>query len=98
MIECMGKATDCELYDKVVGLAAARIIVYSDMITQVTTPLCSQAAKELLESNSIQVKADKIVTNILNKDRSATCPMELKAQNTTNNKEFFLEIRKLMQL
>lgn len=93
LIECINKfkLKDCILHDKVVGLAAARLIIYSEMFSRVITPLASRPAVELLNNANIILKATLVVDNILNKDKSSICPMELKAQNLSN-KDFFLEI------
>jgi len=93
--ECKSKFKDCILHDKVVGLAAARLIIYSNIISLVITDLASKPAEGLLNKNSVIVKAQKIVDNILTKDKSAICPMELKAQRIDNNEDFFSEINNI---
>ena len=93
--ECKSKFKDCILHDKVVGLAAARLIVYSDMISLVITDIASKPAEELLNKNNVILNAQKIVDNILTKDKSAICQMELKAQLKEDNHEFFLEINNI---
>ncbi len=93
-----GKLDNCALHDKVIGLAAARVIVFSGMISSVQTGLVSEQAKTLLEQNSIALEAADIVKNIMNKDKSDICPMEKKAQEITDNKEFFLELLKNLNL
>jgi hypothetical protein len=70
------------LFDKVIGLAAARLVVYSGIIAAIHTRLISQPAKQLLKENSIKIEADEIVANILRKDKSAVCPGEIIALNT----------------
>lgn len=89
--ECKGKYTHCRLYDKVMGLAAARLIVYSGMIDKVTTPLASTSAVALLKENNIKIAAGKVVDCIMNKDRTGRCPMEIKAEPMTNE-AFFQEM------
>ena len=88
------KISGCVLYDKVVGLAAARLIVYSGFIIEVHTPVVSKKAKKLLEQNQIKINYEEIVENILRKDSQGVCPMETKAHNITN-KEFYFELNKL---
>lgn len=96
LVECIkkykSKFKDCTLHDKVVGLAAAKLILYSNMVSNVITKICSKLAKELLQRNNIKLKAQNIVDNILTKGRSI-CPMELKAKVIDDNKEFFLEMK-----
>ncbi|PIN86598.1 hypothetical protein COV19_03705 [Candidatus Woesearchaeota archaeon CG10_big_fil_rev_8_21_14_0_10_44_13] len=83
---------ECILHDKVVGLAAARLIVHMGCISYVHTDLCSIPAKELLESKKIGLEAKMIVDNILNKDRSGICRMELKAMEIKDDEKFFSEL------
>ncbi len=87
LVECVNKfkLKNCVLYDKVVGLAAARLIVYSKMISNVITPVCSKQAKELLTKNKIKIEAEQIVDNI-------DCPMEKMAIETEDNELFFKEL------
>ena len=98
LVECISTFQDAlreaTLHDKVIGLAAARIIVFSEMINQVKTQLCSMRAKELLEKNDINLKSDKIVKNILTKDKDDICPMEKKAIEIDDNQMFYLEMAK----
>ncbi len=86
--ECMGKYKSCTLYDKVVGLAAARLIVYSGMVSVVVTPLASKPAIALLKESMIEIIAEKKVDNILSKDKRSICPMEAKALKM-DNEAFF---------
>jgi hypothetical protein len=93
-----GKLQGCTLHDKVVGLAAARLIIYSGMISEVITPLMSMQAKALLEETGMPLKAEAVVKNIMNKDRSDVCPMEKKAQEIQDNKEFAEELFKKLNI
>jgi hypothetical protein len=85
------KIDDCVLYDKVVGLAAARMIVYGGFITEVYTKIISKPAFELLTHININVKYENITPNILMKDKRGICPMEKKAMEITDNSKFFNE-------
>ncbi|MFC1754548.1 DUF1893 domain-containing protein [Thermoproteota archaeon] len=80
---------DCILHDKVIGLAAARIIMYSAMVSHVFTRTSSRPAKSLLEKNGIPVDAQETVGNIMNNEKSSICPMELKAISIEDNELFF---------
>lgn len=102
LLDCIKKYQsqfqNCTLYDKVVGLAAARLIVYSKMISLVITQVSSKSAQELLVKNNIKIKTQNIVENILTKDKSFICPMELKAQIIDDNNLFFLQIKNKLNL
>jgi hypothetical protein len=80
------------LFDKVIGLAAARLVVYSGIITAIHTRLISQPARKLLQENKVKIEADEIVANILRKDKSAICPGEIIALNTDDQNDFLAKI------
>lgn len=80
------------LFDKVIGLAAARLVVYSGIIEVIHTKLISQPAKQFLKENEIKIEADEIVANILRKDKSSVCPGEIIALNTDDQHEFLAKI------
>jgi hypothetical protein len=88
---CKGKYVRCSLYDKVIGLAAAKLIVFSGMVDSARTPLASESAASHLEENGISLDTEKLVPNILNMDRSGVCPMEALA-GTMGDEEFYREM------
>ena len=90
--EC--KDTGCTLFDKVIGLAAARIILHTKIIDKVIAGVASEPAIELLEKNGIKINAAVIVKNILRQDRTDICPREKKAM-IMSNEEFFNEMKKI---
>lgn len=83
-----GKYPGASLHDKVVGLAAARLIVYSGTIKRVVTPLASQPAADYLREKKVELVCQNIVPNIMNKDKTGLCPMEEKALHMTDE-EFY---------
>jgi hypothetical protein len=80
------------LYDKVIGLAAAKLVVYSEIISEIQTLLISQPAKKFLEENGIKIEAEKTAANILTQDRLAICPGEIIALNTAEPDAFSQKI------
>ncbi len=88
---------DCILYDKVVGLAAAKLIVYSQMITTVITSVVSKNAQSLLQKNKIHLEAQKIVSHILQPDKHLICPLEIQALNIDDHTLFFQKIKKSLK-
>ncbi len=80
------------LFDKVIGLAAARLIVYSGIIAAIHTSLVSQPANKFLEENKVKIDADEVVANILRKDKSAVCPGEIIALNTDDQEAFLAKL------
>jgi hypothetical protein len=98
IVMCVMKCNEsnCTLFDKVVGLAAARIIIHSKRISKVITNVISEPALSLLKSNKIEVEAKKKVPNILNDSKTGVCPMEQKAKIITDNSKFYKTMKNLI--
>lgn len=100
LVECINKfyskVNACILHDRVIGLAAAKLIVYSNIISKVRSEVCSEYSGHYLLNNEIDIITDKIVKNILTKDKLSICPMELKAKNMEDNKLFYLQLKKML--
>lgn len=84
------------LHDKVVGLAAAKLIVYSGIIFEVHTPMASRSARDFLEEKGIKLHAKEIVPNILSKDGHSICPGEVIALNTAEPDTFTKQIMAML--
>lgn len=84
----------CILHDRAIGLAAAKLVVYSRNISGVNARIASRPAIEFLEQNKIPIQAETVVDNILRKDKKGICPMELLASKIKSPKKFFEEIKK----
>ena len=84
------------LHDKVMGLAAARLIVCSGIIAEIFTMVASRPAKEFLEESSIRLTAFDVTANILTKDKSTICPAEVIALGTSDPNAFLQKIRAMM--
>lgn len=100
LLECVSNYNSnkkCFLYDKIIGLGAAKIIVYSKMIIQVTAGTITYSAKTLLEKNKIIVVSDNIVKRIMNKDKTDLCPFEKKAVEIFDNEEYYNEVKKIIK-
>jgi len=86
------------LHDKVMGLAAARLIVHSGIITEIFTAVASRPARQFLEKNGIMLTASEVVENILTRDQSAVCPGEVIALGTDDPDAFIQKINNMMNL
>ena len=99
LIECIKryklKFKGCVLHDKIIGLAAARLIIHSKMIKLAFGCIVSKPAKDLLEKNGIKINTQEIVNNILNKNEDGICPMEKKAIEIKDDVLFLSEMDKL---
>jgi hypothetical protein len=80
LFDCIekNKGTGYTLYDKVTGLASARLIIYSQIASKLITNVISKKALDYL-NKKIELNYDKVVDNILDKERKSICPMEQKA-------------------
>ena len=85
------------LYDKVIGLAAAKLIVYSKIISEIQTLLVSQPAKKFLEENKIPLKAKNTVDNILTKNCQLICPGEIIALSSETPEDFHAKIMAMLK-
>lgn len=86
------------LHDKVIGLAAAKLIVYSGIIAEVVTTIASAPAKKYLENNRIAITADDVAANIMTRDRKAVCPGEIIALDTAAPNDFICKIKTMLNI
>jgi len=93
-----GKYQGCLLHDKVVGLAAAKLIVYSGLISEVATGVSSAPAKSFLLDHGVPVSASLLVDNIMTRDGTAICPGEVIALETDDRDEFLVRIFGLVKV
>ncbi len=84
------------LHDKVIGLAAARLIVQSGMIAGIFARVASLPARQFLENNGVALTAFDVAANILTHDKSAVCPGEVIALNTSDPDAFLQKIKAMM--
>jgi hypothetical protein len=99
LLDCLDKnrgKSGLILHDKVIGLAAARLIVYSGIIAQVITTVVSIPAEKYLKDNGIILRALEVAANIMTKDGKAICPGEVIAQNTQAKVDFFRKIKTML--
>lgn len=84
------------LHDKIMGLAAARLIHRSGIIAEVYTMVVSLPAGQFLEDHGIRLTAFHSAANILTRDKSAICPGEVIALGTSEPDAFYQKIREMM--
>jgi len=81
------------VYDKVIGLAAAKILVYHG-INEAHAGTISTMAINYLNENGIKITFDKQVERIMNKKKDGLCPLEEKALNL-DEEDFMKELERL---
>ncbi|PIU78770.1 MAG: hypothetical protein COZ28_01810 [Candidatus Moranbacteria bacterium CG_4_10_14_3_um_filter_44_15] len=63
------------VFDKMVGRAAAILLVYAK-VKEIWTPVVSRSAKRILAKNEIKLVFQKEVKSIMNRKGDDLCPME----------------------
>lgn len=80
--------------DKMIGKAAAALLIYGG-VKQVYTNLICTPARKMLEEASITVVATEEVPQILNRDKTDQCPMDARLENI-NDPQQAVEILRTM--
>ena len=83
--------------DKIVGVAAAMLCVYSG-ISFVFAMTISVAGIKVLEDNNITYRFGKKVSNILNHSKTDVCPFEKQAIGSVDSEEAYLKLKSLAKL
>ena len=84
---------DSMIADKVIGKAAALLMVYAG-VKEVFTPTISVPAIEVFEKHDVKITYDKVVERIINRKGDGLCPMETLCLSVENPEEAFLKIQK----
>ena len=71
-----GDYIDTYVADKVIGKAAALLLLYMK-IAGIYTPVISKDALRILKDRGVRVEADKMVESITDKSGKAPCPLEI---------------------
>ncbi len=83
---------DSMVADKVVGKAAALLMVYAK-VKEVYTPTISVPALEVFKNHNVKITYDQVVERIINRKGDGLCPMETLCMNIDNPEEAFGVIR-----
>jgi hypothetical protein len=78
--------------DKIVGVAAAMLCVYSK-ISSVFAQTVSESGVHVFKENNILCLFEKIVENILNRDKTDVCPFEKLAIDSKTPKEAYKKVK-----
>ena len=80
--------------DKVVGVAAAMLCVYSG-VSSVFAQTISAEGIRALEANNIEYLFEKKVSNILNRNKNDVCPFEKLAIASGNAEDAYVQLNSL---
>lgn len=83
--------------DRFIGSGAARLILeLKAEVVEVFSYVISKGALNILKSNNIMVKYDKIVDKILNRTGDDLCPVEKISINNNEFNAFYNELREFL--
>ncbi len=83
---------DSMVADKVIGKAAALLMVYAG-VKEVYTPTISKPAVDVFENYNVKISYDKIVDRIINRKGDGLCPMETLCLEIDDPEEAFVKIQ-----
>ncbi|HOI46748.1 MAG TPA: DUF1893 domain-containing protein [Bacilli bacterium] len=81
-----------DIYDKVTGTGAARLILAMENVHFVYSNVITKEAYELLSRRNIELKYEKMVDHILNKQKDDLCPVEKISKNYVEFTDFMNEL------
>lgn len=82
--------------DRVVGRAAAAICANA-FVSEVITPIAAEGAAEIIALSGGKLVAEKTVPQILNRDKTDSCPMEKAVQGINNPEQMVEKIREALK-
>ena len=80
--------------DKIVGVAAATLCVYSGLVSIFALTI-SEAGIRVLEDNNIACVFQSTVTNILNRNKTDVCPFEKLAMASGSPDDAYVQLKSL---
>lgn len=86
------KLVSSSIADKIVGVAAAMLCVYSG-ISSVFAITISESGMKLFKENNIQYEFSKKVKKILNRNKTNVCPFEKLAMNSINPENAYQNLK-----
>ena len=84
-----------QIADKVIGRAAAALLIKGG-IAEVYAEVMSEGALTLLEQHGIEVQYVKLVSHIINRDKSGWCPLELLTRDLEDIEDMYVAIDKFI--
>ncbi len=86
---------DATIEDRVIGKAAALLLVFGQ-IRALHAELISEYALEILAKTRIEVRYDRVVPSIMNRNKTGMCPMEETVLSEDNPEIAYAMLRQKM--
>ncbi|MCW4014916.1 MAG: DUF1893 domain-containing protein, partial [Candidatus Bathyarchaeota archaeon] len=83
---------EASVADKIIGVAAAMLCVYSKVSSVFALTISEQGIK-VLSGNNIVCQFEKKVSNIMNRDKTGVCPFEKLAIASGNSKDAYVKLK-----
>ena len=80
--------------DKIVGVAAATLCVYSGLASMFALTI-SEAGIKVLQNSNIECVFERKVTNILNRTKTDVCPFEKMAMHSRSPDDAYVKLKSL---
>jgi len=87
---------DSSVADRVIGKAVAMLCVYAK-VKRVYAVVLSRQAQTVFEKHKIAYKSEQLVENVLDSNKTDTCPFERVAADISSPKEAYLAFKILHQ-
>ena len=94
--KCGENLQDASLADRVVGKAVALLCAYSK-IKEVYAAVISRKAQSVLKQNKIACQWNELVTNVLDTNRSGTCPLEKAAAEISDPEKAYRTLKRILE-
>ena len=94
--KCGENLQDASLADRVVGKAVALLCAYSK-IKEVYAAVISRKAQAVLKQNKIACQWNELVTNVLDTNRSGTCPLEKAAAEISDPEKAYRTLKRILE-
>lgn len=94
--KCGQELSGASVADRVAGKAVALLCVYAH-VSAVYAVTLSSTAKTVFEKNHVHVEWDSLVENILNANRTETCPFEKLAGKIMDPKDAYRQLKSLSE-
>lgn len=88
------KLVKASIADRIVGMAAAKLCIYSE-VSSVFAFTISEGGIKILEDNNILYKFEKKVEHILNRNKTDICPFEKLAIEAKTTQGAYLKMKSL---
>ncbi len=83
---------DMEVYDKIIGKAAAMLFIYGK-VKSVFGIVMSRSAQKMLESHGIEYGYETLVDSIINRKGTDICPMEKVVMDIDDIDEAYIQLK-----